>query len=162
MPRTPKIYSRNVNIKISPGQYTEWKSFASKKGIEHMATFIRWGINAIVNGELVEIKKSKMTSPMEERMNKIEKNEKQMEILNNEIRDLIRVLAKQTPPPAEPKLREYQKSLVFNLIKEKPRNEKEIKTILPEMTDQELLTIINDFLEMGLMDMNRDGTYKVI
>jgi len=162
MPRTPIVYSRNVNIKISPEQYKEWKKFASEKGIEHMATFIRWGIEAIVNGELIELKKSKTISPMEERMKKIEQNEKRMDTLNSEIRDLIKILANQTPPPVEPKLREYQKSLVFNLIKEKPRNEKEIKTIITEITNQELLTIINEFLEMGLMEINNDGRFKVI
>lgn len=161
MPRTPKKYSRPVNIKITPDQYEEWENFAKKKGIEHMATFIRWGIDALVNGELIEVKKQSAITPLEKRIHKIEQSDRQMETLTEEIRNLIQIIADKTPTPINPQLYEYQKGIVLNLLQENPRTEKEIMTILPELDEKELLSILNGFLKLNIISIEKNGTYKV-
>ena len=75
--------------------------------------------------------------------------------------EILKFIAKKSDVlPKDLPMRDYQKQLIINLLQETPRDEEELENILG-LSEIEILSIINDLLEMGIIEQYKDK-YKVI
>jgi len=161
MPKTEKIYTKNVNVRISLEEYEKWDKYTKAKGYNDISKLVRYATNGVVDEVFQENKTNENHISMKKRLETLENENK--EILKEQ-REILRVIAKKSPEPKDLKLRDYQKGLIINLLEEKSRNPIEIGKIISDLEEIEILTIINDLLETGIIkvDEKNKTKYKVV
>lgn len=157
MPKTEKLYTKNINVRISNNQYEKWGKYAKDNGFEDISKLVRYATEGLIDGTFHKNETTNKNEVLRGRIELIEKNNKDLLKSYNEI---LKLIAKKAPGPRDLELREYQKQLIINLLLEAPRDEEELEKILgiPEI---EILSIINNLLEMGIINQYKDK-YKVV
>ena len=157
MPKTEKLYTKNINVRISNNQYEKWGKYAKDNGFEDISKLVRYATEGLIDGTFHKNETTNKKEVLRGRIELIEKNNKDLLKSYNEILTLI---AKKAPEPRDLKLREYQKQLIINLLLEVPRDEEELEKILG-ISEIEILSIINNLLEKGIINQYKDK-YKVV
>ena len=159
MPKTEKIFTKNINVRISTDQYKRWDQYAKNKGFDNISKLVRYATDGLIEGSFQKSETNNKKESLKKRIELIETNNKELLKSQNEI---LKLIAKKTEAsPKDLKLRDYQKKLIINLLQEKPRDEIEIKKIMDDLSEIQILSIINDLLEMGIIEQYKDK-YKVI
>jgi len=159
MPKTEKLYTKNINVRISNDQYERWGKYAKNKGFDNISKLVRYATEGLIEGIFHKNETNNKKEALKKRIELIEKNNKDLLKSQNEI---LKLIAKKTKAlPKDLQLRAYQKKLILNLLQEKTRDEIEIKKIMDDLSEIEILSIINDLLEMGVIEQYKDK-YKVI
>jgi len=157
MPKTEKIFTKNINVRISKDQYEKWGQYAKDEGFDNISKLVRYATEGLIDGTFHKSETNNKNEALRRRIELIEKDNKDILKGYNEI---LKVIAKKAPEPKDLKLRDYQKQLIINLLQETPRGEEELENILG-LSEIEILSIINDLLEMGIIEQHKDK-YKVI
>lgn len=157
MPKTEKIYTKNINVRISTDQYKKWNKYAKANGFDNISKVVRYATEGLIDGTFHKNESTNKNGVLREKIEHIEKDNKEILKSYNEI---LKFLVKKAPEPKDLQLREYQKQLIINLLQEKPRDEEELEKML-EVSEIEVLSIINDLLEMGIIEHYKDK-YKVV
>lgn len=159
MPKTEKIFTKSINVRISNNQYERWGKYAKDKGFEDISKLVRYATEGLIEGSFQKSETNNKKESLKKRIELIETNNKELLKSQNEI---LKLMAKKTKAlPKDLQLRAYQKKLILNLLQEKPRDEIEIKEIIDDLSEIEILSIINDLLEIGVIEQYKDK-YKVI
>lgn len=159
MPKTEKLYTKNINVRISNNQYERWAQYAKDNGFDDISKLVRYATEGLIDGTFHKSETNNKKESLKKRIELIEKNNKDLLKSQNEI---LKVLAKKTEAlPKDLQLRAYQKKLILNLLQEKPRDEIEINEIIDDLSEVEILSIINDLLEMSVIKQYKDK-YTVI
>ena len=159
MPKTEKIFTKNINVRISNNQYEKWGQYAKDNGFDDISKLVRYATEGLIDGTFHKSESSNKKESLRRRIELIETNNKELLKSQNEI---LKLIAKKTKAlPKDLQLRAYQKKLILNLLQEKTRDEIEIKKIMDDLSEIEILSIINDLLEMGVIEQYKDK-YKVI
>ena len=159
MPKTERIFTKNINVRISSDQYKTWGQYAKNKGFDNISKLVRYATEGLIDGTLHKNETTNKNEALRGRIELIETNNKELLKSQNEI---LKLIAKKTEAsPKDLKLRDYQKKLIINLLQEKPRDEIEIKKIMDDLSEIEILSIINDLLEIGVIEQYKDK-YRVI
>ncbi len=157
MPKTEKIFTKNINVRISNNQYEKWGQYAKDNGFDNISKLVRYATEGIIDGTFHKSETNNKNASLRGRIELIEKNNKELLKSQNEI---LKFIAKKAPGPKDLRMRDYQKELIINLLQESPRDEEELENILG-LSEIEILSIINDLLEMSIIEQYKDK-YKVI
>ena len=157
MPKTEKIYIKNINVRISNDQYEKWGKYAKDNGFDALSKLVRYATEGLIDGTFHKSETNNKKEALRERIELIEKDNKELLKSYNEI---LKLITKKAPEPKDLQLRDYQKQLIINLLQETLRDEEELEKILG-LSEIEILSIINDLLEMGMIEQYKDK-YKVV
>lgn len=158
MPKTERIFTKNINVRISKDQYKLWEQYAKDNGFDNISKLVRHATDGIIDGTFHKSETNNRNASLRGRIDLIEKNNKELLKSQNEI---LKIIAKKSDVlPKELPMRDYQKQLIINLLQESPRDEEELENILG-LSEIEILSIINDLLEMSIIEQYKDK-YKVI
>jgi len=158
MPKKPIEYQKNITIRVSLSQKKRWESFAEDNGFSSLSSLIRYATDELVEGNISRFKNNKET--LRQRLTDVE--EKYNNLLESQ-QQIIKAIAIKTTSREENKpLREYQKGLIINLLQEKPRTETEIQKIIPDLSEVEILSIINELIETSIIKQSKNNKFAVI
>lgn len=157
MPKTEKIYTKNINVRISNDQYKIWDQYAKNNGFDNISKLVRHATDGVIDGTFHKSETNNKKESLKKRIDLIEKNNKELFKSQNEI---LKLIAKKAPGPKDLQLRDYQKQLIINLLQETPRDEEELGELL-SIAEIEIYSIINGLLEMGIIERYKDK-YRVI
>jgi len=159
MPKKPVEYQTNVTVRISESQKELWEKYANKNGFSSLSSLVRFATDELVEGHIPRFKTDNK-DVLRQRLNDIEK--KYNSLLESQQEIIKSIAAKTTPTPENKPLKEYQKGLIINLLQEKPRDETEIQRIMPELSEIEILSIINELIETSIVKQSKNNKFAVI
>ncbi|MFX1499969.1 MAG: hypothetical protein ACFFDH_03290 [Promethearchaeota archaeon] len=161
MPKKAKELTNNINLRITDEQVEKWNNYLKENPeFSSVSHFIRWCVDEIIDGthfrRQVNNEKDNLKKRIDEYDDKIE------ELLKSQ-RDILKIIAqKTTPTKRENKtLREYQKGILLNLLEKTPMDEEEISKIFDDLTEIDILNMLNELMEASLIKQYRNK-YKVI
>lgn len=160
MPKKAKELTRNINFRISDEQVEKWNTYLKENPeFSSVSHFIRWCVDEIIDGTHYRRKENNKT---EESKKRIETLEKRFEDLLKSQRDILKMVAQSKTIKTEDKtLREYQKGILLNLLEKSPMDEEEIGKIFDDLTEIDILNMLNDLMEASLIEQYKNK-YKVI
>ena len=148
-----------VNFRISEQQEKEWKKSMKAHRFKKLSSFIRWCVDEVVEGSLY---KRKDMNNKEELKEQIKANDKQIQELMKSQKEILKLIAQtRQSNDTDQSLRGYQKGIILNLIQQKPRDEEEINKILDDLTELDILDILNDLMDASLIKYDKNK-YRVI
>ncbi len=153
MPKKPKELIKNINVRISEEQEKDWKKYMKINHFSNLSTFVRWCVEEIVEGYYNQRGKGDEKEVLRE---KIEEHEKKLGELLKSQQDILKIVAQKSPTtgPNKP-LQEYQKGIMLNYL-ETPHDEEDIGKLFSDLTEVEILNIINELLESNLIEQIND------
>jgi hypothetical protein len=158
MPRT-KNYKQNLSVRVSKAQKQRWESFADENGFSSISSLIRFATDELVEGNQSSRFRDNNKQILRDRLKNLEK--RYDDLLDSQ-REIISMIAQKSSETQKDKpLREYQKGLIINLLKEKPRDEKEIQEILSDLSEVEVIALLNDLMETSIIQQQKEK-YAVI
>jgi len=158
MPRKATEFSNNINIRITDEQKEKWNRYlANNPEFSSISHFIRFCVDEYIDG--THLKRRERNREKELKI-KIKENEVRINEILNEQREILKMIAQKTEPSGNEKLKEYQRGVVLNLLRETTRDEVELSrlTDLPEI---EILQFLNTLLEEKLITQEKNK-YKVL
>ena len=161
MPKKEIEFKNNFNIRITDEQKAKWNEYLDEhKKFSSVSHFIRWCVDEIVDG--THSRRKVINNDKESLKLRIEENEKMIERILEEQRDVLKAIAMKTETPKEMKpIREYQKGLIINLLKKEMMDETELNEILDDLNEIEILNMINELMEASIIEQENDK-YRVI
>ncbi|HEC92879.1 MAG TPA: hypothetical protein ENI51_07825 [Candidatus Atribacteria bacterium] len=148
-----------INIRIDKKAFKVWENYYKTHKFDTMSSFVRYCVDTFIenNGERFN-KKENINDKILEYEDKIN------EIID-ENKEILRLLAERIENEKDIDLNNdlinYQKYLLLTLIQEKPRDDEELIKILNIDADV-LYVMLNKYLELGKIKMNRLGKYELI
>lgn len=162
MPRTEKIYTKSLHLKITPEQFERWKDFSKQNDFDSISMLIRHATDLLVEGRLYEISLKEERSSLKESIEKLQEDNKELLSTQNKILKLIAFKSKNEEQyQGNTPLKEFKKSVIINLLRKEPKDEKEILEILDDTSEIEVLVILNDLIKASIITQDKDK-YKVI
>jgi hypothetical protein len=159
MPKKPIEYKTNVSVRITDSQKEIWESYAEANGFASISSLVRYATDELIESNTSPRSRKDNTSAIRTRLHEIEK--KYNDLLHSQ-QEIIKLIAEKTPIRKENKpLREYQKGLIINLLQEKPRDELELQKILTDLSEVEILTLLNELMETSIIKQE-GNKYAVI
>jgi len=153
MPKTEPEYTESFNIRVSKEIKKKWESFTKENEFASISHMIRSTINDRINGILTPFKQN---SEMSNRVKNLENENREFLKSLNEI---LKLLAQKPTVKEKPSYFDYQKNLILNLLREKPRNEKELSSVLG-INDIDIMVLLNDLLELNLIKRSEKAKTK--
>jgi hypothetical protein len=160
MPKKKVEFDNGLNIRISDEQKTNWNKYLKEhREFSSVSSFVRWCVDEIVDGAHNNRNQQESRDSLEARMKEID--DKIMNMMSEQ-KDVLKLVAKSTQPllNSNKALREYQQTMVLNLLKEKPRSEAELLDVM-EIEEYEVFNFLNELTEAGKIDLV-DNKYQVI
>ncbi|KKK40161.1 hypothetical protein LCGC14_1350440 [marine sediment metagenome] len=148
MPKKPKELTKNINVRISEEQEKEWRNYMKKNHFSNLSTFVRWCVEEIVEGYYNQ---KGNFDEKEVLRKKIEEHDVRLGELLKSQQDILKIVAQKSPTKETDKpLQEYQKGIMLNYLNT-PHDEKDIGKLFSDLTEVEILNIINELLESNLI-----------
>ena len=153
MPKKPKELIKNINVRVSEEQEKEWRDYMKKNHFSNLSTFVRWCVEEIVEGYYNQRGKFDEKQVL---YDKVEVHEKRLGELLKSQQDILKILAQKSAAKETNKpLQEYQKGIILNYL-ETPHDEEDISKLFSDLTEVEILNIINELLESNLIEQVND------
>ena len=152
MPKKEIEYEKIIHLRVTDNQYDRWSKYVENKdnNFTSLSSLIRYAVDELIEGNLL---KNSVQLAIEKEVKKLD--QKYDEIVAQNLKILEKIASK-SPPPQDIKLREFQTEYIENLFKEKPRDEKEIQKLVPNLTLTETIDIINKLLEATIIVPYKD------
>jgi len=163
MPKKAEEFRNNINIRISNEQKEKWNSYLKAHSeFSSISHFIRWCVDEIIDGTYLhrqgnnekELLKKKIEQ-YDQQLNQIEKDQKEL------FKQFVIAKSSNQIEPEKMKLISFQKGILLNYLREKPRRLDEIEKLFDNLTEIEILTMLNDLLESSLINQDKNK-YMVI
>jgi len=148
MPKKPIEFKTNISIRVTNNQKERWEEFANKNGFASISSLARYAIDSLIEEGVRERLQKETHEDMEDRLNKME--QKYNHLLDSQ-QEIMRAIAQKTVKKEDKPLREYQKGLIINLLEEKPRDEVELQKILSDLSEIEIIELINELIETSII-----------
>ena len=158
MPKKEKIYTKNINVRISKEQFKKWDEYAKDNGFDDISKLVRYATNGLIDGSFHKIEFNNEKESLREKIKVVEKNHKELLKTQNKI---LKLMAEKTTIPEDTSLWNYQKTLGLNLLEEKPRDEVELSKLL-DLDEINTLNLLNGFIELGKVKLNEEHKYELI
>lgn len=78
MPKKEKIYTKNINVRISKEQFKKWGKYARDNGFDDISKLVRYATDGLLDGSFYKIMPSKEEEELKKRIEVIEKNHKEL------------------------------------------------------------------------------------
>jgi hypothetical protein len=154
-----KNYKHNLSVRISEAQRKRWERFADGNGFASVSSLIRFATDELVEGKQSARLQENNKQLLRNRLNELEGR---YDALLDSQREIMSMIAKKSSEIRKDKpLREYQKGLIINLLKEEPRDEVEIQKILSDLSEVEVITLLNELMETSIIKQEKNK-YAVI
>lgn len=157
MPKKERELKKNVNVRITEEQEKEWREYAKEKHFANLSTLVRWCVEEIMDGSYVRRSNSNSKDALKK---EVEENKRKIQELMKAQRDILETFDKPSEAHKDIPLREYQKGVIINLLKEKPRDELELQKILSDLSEEEILRMINELMKASIVRQVKIG-YEV-
>lgn len=148
MPKKPIEFKTNISIRITNSQKEEWEDFADNNGFASVSSLARYAIDSLIEKGVRERLQKETHEDMKNRLNKME--QKYDDLLESQ-QEIMKLIAQKTNKKGDKPLREYQKGLIINLLEEKPRDEVELQKILSDLSEIEIIELINELIETSIV-----------
>ena len=153
MPKKPKELIKNINVRISEEQEKEWRDYMKKNHFSNLSTFVRWCVEEIVEGNHAQRGRFDEKQVLKD---KIEEHEKKLGELLKSQQEILKIVAQKSVTKETNKpLQEYQKGIMLNYLVT-PHDEEDIGKLFSDLTEVEILNIINELLESNLIEQVND------
>ena len=162
MPKKVKELTNNINVRITDEQKERWNKYLKEhKEFSSASAMIRWCVDEVVEGTyaLKQINNGENTIK-----NRTDKIDGRIEEIEKNQRDILKLIAQKTSvgKKIDTNLREYQKGLLINLLQKESMNDLEIGEIFDDLTEIEILNMLNDLMESSIIEQGKNSKYKVI
>lgn len=154
-----KDLKNNINVRISDSQKTTWEKFMIENHFTNLSSLVRWCCEEIIERGVTIRQKTNGDNNVKQQIKEIDTKYDELAKQNMEIMKLI--ASKTVSSQKSEKIRDYQKLVILNMLKEQPRDEEEIGNIL-EMDEAEVLSVLNGLLEISKIRKNKQEKYEVI
>jgi CRP-like cAMP-binding protein len=111
---------------------------------------VRFAVEKLIEGNSLSSSGQVHQSALQERLADLESKYDELLSQNREILDNI---ANFSVSPQVERLIIWQKEMILNLIRECPRSEEEIRQLIPELSEIEVLRILNELIETSLISL---------
>lgn len=157
MPKTDKIYTKNINVRISISQYKEWDNYAKENGFDDISKLVRYATDGLIEGRFYNNRKTNRNEALKQRIKTIENDNKNLsgtleDVLKTQ-NDILKYVAKKSP--SLPEDIPY-KQLTINLLQEKPRDEEELHKIFDNLEEIQIYKIVNELMEASIITREKD------
>jgi len=153
MPKTRKDYEKSFNIRVSETTKEKWENFTKENNYSSVSHMIRSTINERIDGIL---KPTYQNTEILERMRVLEQENK--DLLKDQ-KEILKIIALKSTIQTNNTTLDYQKEVILNLLREKPRNEKELSTLLG-LNQIDVMVLLNDLLEMSIIKRSEKAKTK--
>jgi len=148
MPKKPVEYKTNISIRVTNNQKEKWEDFADNNGFASVSSLARYAIDALVEQGVRERLRKETQDDIKERLKDME--QKYNDLLKSQ-QEIMKAIAQKATKKEDKPLREYQKGLIINLLEEKPRDEMELQIILSDLSEIEIIELINELIETSII-----------
>lgn len=153
IPKTRKDYKKSFNIRISEAEKEKWENYTKEKNYSSVSHMIRSTINERIDGIL---QPSHQNSEILNRMKVLEDENK--DLLKDQ-KEILKIIALKSTVQTDTTTLDFQKEIILNLLREKPRNEKELASLLG-LNQVDILVLLNDLLEMSIIKRSEKAKTK--
>lgn len=152
MPKKEIEYEKIIHLRVTDKQYNTWTEYVENKenDFTSISSLVRYAVDELIEGNKL---KNSVQLAIEKEVKKLDKKYDDIVAQNLKI---LKKIANKSPPPQDTKIREFQTEFIENLFKEKPRDEKEIQKLVPNLTITETIDIINGLIEATIIEPYKD------
>ena len=158
-----EIKHKQVNVRLSSETSEKWEKYATENGFSTLSSLVRFCTNEFVEGRMDRnLKKSSSETEKDNRINEIYT---ELEKIKSSQLDTLKLIAQKSDSGNDDgsiKLRAYQRQIILNLLKEKPRNEEELDNLFDDLQEHEIMTILNGLVEVNAVTLRDDGKFEMI
>lgn len=153
MPKTQKELEKSFNIRVSEAIKKKWEKYARENNYSSVSHMIRTVMNERIDGIL------KPTYQNAELLNRMKVLEQENKDLLKDQKEILKIIAQKSVIQTDTTTLEYQKEVILNLLREKPRNEKELASLLG-LNQVDVMVLLNDLLEMSVIKRSEKNKTK--
>ncbi len=158
MPKKEKIYTKNINVRISKDQFDKWDKYAKNNGFDDISKLVRYATNGLIDGLFHKIEFNNEKESLRKKIEIVEENHKELLKTQNKI---LKLMAEKTSGSKDISLWDYLKTFALNLLEEKSRDEIELSKLL-DLDEIKTLNLLNGFIELGKVKLNEEHKYELI